>query len=443
MKIKLPKFSKRIYVAYLIFAIAAVVAVVGFVVLIQRQQDIAFKAQVYTLERTTEALATHIAAIVRAALGAAPDKQAVAAVQDLIDSYQVLGDVFNVRVSRADNSVVAAVRRKNLEKPEGLAIMHAAFQGKRGASYETVDGVRNFCVAVPIQLGGQNWGAVVLYRNLEPTYNTVRTANRRIVWVTSLTFIALIASIGGLLWLATIEVRRAREAEAKQSRLALMGTMATSVAHEIRNPLNSLNLSIEYMKRRARGGGAKQEGAADLADDLASMQHEVHRLEQVVRDFSDLSREPRIEPQRVSLRSAIEHVLKLFQPMAQQQGIRLESQLRDGDALVDVDLQRMEQVLINLVKNAIEATPAKGTVGVRTAMQDAHLLIDVSDTGKGIAPHEQALIFEPFHSTRSHGLGLGLFLSKRLVEAHRGALTMTSLPGSGTTFRISLPAAAG
>jgi signal transduction histidine kinase len=443
MKIKLPTFSRRIYVAYLIFAIAAVVAVVGFVVLIQRQQDIAFKAQVYTMERTSEALATHIAAIVRAALGAAPDRQAVAAVQELIDSYQVLGDVFNVRVSRADNSVVAAIRRKNLEKPEGLQIMLAAFQGKRGASYETVDGVRNFCVAVPIQLGGQNWGAVVLYRNLEPTYVTVRTANRRIVWVTSLTFVALITSIGGLLWLATIEVRRAREAEAKHSRLALMGTMATSVAHEIRNPLNSLNLSIEYMKRRARGAEAKQDGSADLADDLASMQHEVHRLEQVVRDFSDLSREPRVEPQRVSLRGAIEHVLKLFQPMAQQQGIRLESQLRDGDALVDVDLKRMEQVLINLVKNAIEATPAKGTVSIRTSKDNARLLLDVSDTGKGIAPDEQALIFEPFHSTRSHGLGLGLFLSKRLVEAHRGALTMTSQPGAGTTFRISLPAAAG
>lgn len=432
--------SKRLYLAYFAFVVAVVVAAVGFVYLVQRQQAIALQAQIQTVERTSDALATHIAAIVHATLGEAPDAQVIAAMQGLIDSYQVMGDVFNIRVSRADRTVVAAVRRKNLEKPEGLPIMRTAFEGKRGTSYETVDGVRNFCVAVPLQVAGQPWGAVVLYRNLEPTYATVQSASRRILWVTVDIFATLLLSVGVLLWLAQREVRQAREAEARQNRLALMGTMAASVAHEIRNPLNSLTLSIEFLKRRARNIGSS--AAPDLDEDLSSMQHEVKRLDQVVRDFADLSREPRIETRPMPLRDAIEHVVRLFRPVAQQRGIRLEAKLDAGDTVVEADPQRIEQVLVNLVKNALEATSAGGSVEVRTQVQGERLAVEVADTGVGIAPEQQALLFEPFHSTRSHGLGLGLYLSKRLVEAHRGMLTMTSARGKGTTFRIELPLAA-
>jgi signal transduction histidine kinase len=243
--------SRRIYLAYFALAVAVALGAVGFVVLVQRQQAIAFQAQFETVERTSEALATHIQANVRAALLEQPMSQGVAAVQAQLDGYKALGDVFNIRVSRSDRQVVAAVRRKNLEKPESLPIMLDAIAGKRGNSFETVDGIRNFCVALPIELAGKPWGAVVLYRNLEPMYATAQVANQRILWGTVGTFFMLLLSIGAVLLLAAREVRRAQEAEARQARLALMGTMAASVAHEIRNPLN---LSIEYLRRRASSG---------------------------------------------------------------------------------------------------------------------------------------------------------------------------------------------
>lgn len=431
--------SRRLYVAYLAFAVALVIAAAGLVVLVNRQQDIALQAQIDTLERTSEALATHVAALVQNVLGSANEEQAIHATQELIDGYRLMGDVFNIRVSRSDRAVLAAMRRKNLEKPEGLPIMLTAFGGSEARSYETVDGVRNFCVAVPLKVGGQPWGAVVVYRSLDPTYATLRAANQRILWVTGLTFAALVASIGGLLWYASLEVRNARSAEARQSRLALMGTMAASVAHEIRNPLNALTLAIDYLKRRARTA-PEAVPISDLADDLSSMQHEVNRLEQVVRDFADLSREPRIELQATSLRGAIEHVVNLFGPLARQREINLSARYDDGGLMVNADVRRMEQVLVNLVKNAIEATPAQGSVEVRTAADDNGLVIEVADTGTGIPPERQALLFEPFQTSRAQGLGLGLFLSKRLVEAHGATLTMSSRPGVGTTFRIVLPA---
>jgi signal transduction histidine kinase len=169
------------------------------------------------------------------------------------------------------------------------------------------------------------------------------------------------------------------------------------------------------------------------------MQHEVERLEQVVRDFSNLAKEPSIAPQRTPLSGLIDHVVTLFRPLAQQRGIALYAHVLGAETAAHVDPQRIEQVLINLVKNAIEATPARGKVEISTKVEDGRLIVEVADSGSGIAPDQQPLIFEPFHSTRSHGLGLGLFLSKRLVDAHGGVLTMTSSPGKGTTFRISLP----
>ncbi len=432
--------SRRGYLAYLAVAFALAMTAVGLVMLVNRQQDIALRAQFDTLERTSEALATHVAARVQETLDHAGEQQAVRAIQNLIDGYRLMGDVFNIRVSRNDRAVLAAMRRKNLEKPEGLPIMLAAFGGSTARSYETVDRVRNFCVAIPLRLGGQPWGAVVVYRNLDPTYATLRAANQRILWVTGLTFAALVLSIGGLLWYASREVRDARAAQARQSRLALMGTMAASVAHEIRNPLNALTLAIEYLKRRARMAPAAV-ASADLAEDLSSMQHEVDRLEQVVRDFADLSKEPQVELQTTSLRGAIEHVVRLFGPLARQREIDLSARYDDGGLKVHADARRMEQVLVNLVKNAIEATPAHGSVALRTAADDGGLAIEVIDSGSGITPEQQALLFEPFHSSRAHGLGLGLFLSKRLVEAHGGTLTASSRPGGGTTLRIVLPVA--
>ncbi len=133
-------------------------------------------------------------------------------------------------------------------------------------------------------------------------------------------------------------------------------------------------------------------------------------------------------------------MVKLFGPLARSREIDLRARYDDGGVTVNADVRRMEQVLVNLVKNAIEATPARGSVEVRTTADDGRLVIEVADTGSGIPPQRHALLFEPFQTTRAHGLGLGLFLSKRLVEAHGGTLSMHPHPGAGSVFRIVLPA---
>lgn len=436
--------TRRRALAWLATAVVALlVAAAGLAVLVDRQQDIARRAQFDTLERTTQALATHVAARVQEALSDGGDERVQRATQALIDGYRVLGDVANIRVSRGDRTVVAAMRRVDLQQAESLPIMLSAFGGRQAQAYETVDGVGSLCVAVPLAVAGRPWGALALYRSLEPTYATLRAANQHILWLTGATSATLVLSLGGLLWYASLEARKARAARAHQARQSLMRAMAASMAHEIRAPLGSLAYAIERLEHQA-GAASRPLSNCELAQELSSMQLELNRIDQAVRDFVELARQPNIELQLTSLRVAIEHVVYRFGPLARQREIALAARYDDGGLMVNADVWRMEQVLAHLVANALAATPANGRVEVHTMADEGRLVIEVADTGCGIAPERHALLFEPFQAAQGHGhstgLGLGLFLSRRLVEAHGGTLSVSSRPGAGSTFRIVLPA---
>jgi signal transduction histidine kinase len=427
--------SGRLRLAYAALATAIALAAAGLVGLIERQRAIAFDAQYHTLQRTSEALASYLEATLERAIAELPPSRLEAALQALVDDYKPLDDVFNIRISRHDRVVLAALRRGNLGKPEALPLMLAALAGERGRSVEVVEGIRNYCVAVPLVVDGERWGAVILYRNLEPMYAAVAAAASALRWATLGVFALLLAASGGLVVLAGRELRRHRDAAA---RLALMGTMAASVAHEVRNPLNALGLSLDWLRRRLQREAPPS--PHELAEELGTMQHQIGRLEHVVRDFTALARPPAIAPARVPLDDAFAHVVALFAPLAGERGIRLEAP--PCGLTLEADPQRLEQVLINLVKNALEATPAGGAVRLAARPAGARVAIEVADSGAGIAPAQRAALFEPFRSGRANGLGLGLYLSKRLIEAHGGSLSAHSRPGEGTTFRIELPLAA-
>lgn len=426
--------SRRLHLAYLALAAAIAIAAGGLVALIEQQQAITFRAQYRTLQHTSEALTAYLEGTLQRLIEEVPPDELEATLQSLLDGYRALDDVFNIRVTRGDRFVLAALRRGNLGKPEGLPLMHAALGGQRGTSVETVDGVRNFCVAVPLVLDGKPWGAVVLYRNLEPMYATVAAATAQLRWATLGALGVLLAASGGLLVLAVHELRRVRD---EQARLVLMGTMAASVAHEVRNPLNALNLSLDWLRRRLQREAPPS--PQELVDELAAMRHQIVRLDFVVRDFSDLARPPGIAVEHVSLDTSIGHVLELFAPLARERGIHLDA--APCGLVLEADPQRLEQILVNLVKNALEATPEHGTVQLSASVADGCARIAIADSGPGIPPAQQAALFEPFRSTRANGLGLGLFLSRRLVEAHGGRLSADSRPGQGTTFHVELPLA--
>jgi len=224
-------------------------------------------------------------------------------------------------------------------------------------------------------------------------------------------------------------MRRTLRAE----RLAAVGTLAAGLAHEVRNPLNSASLQLQVLKRRLAKG---QHEAAVVAADLVL--GEIQRLDNLVSDFLAFARPQPLRPKETDPNPLVLGVAELLQPEANAKGVELEVELCDRIEHVDVEEERMRQVLLNLTRNAIEAVQAKQRVVLRTRAADVSgdVGIEVEDNGPGFP--EEAPIFDAFYTTKEHGTGLGLAIAHRIVTDHGGSLAVTSEPGR-TRFTVTLP----
>jgi two-component system, NtrC family, sensor histidine kinase HydH len=224
------------------------------------------------------------------------------------------------------------------------------------------------------------------------------------------------------------EVRRAE-------RLAALGHLAAGVAHEIRNPLTSVILLIEACRKDPAAGGLTDE-------DLDLIEDELHRIERSLQTFLDYSRPP--EPRRTAtdLGAVARDALALVRPRADQQRVRIAIEMPPGPVALHADAEQLRQVALNLLLNALDALPGGGTieVAVRPAT-DGPAELTVADSGAGIAPELLPRLFEPFASTKDTGVGLGLAVSRRIVEDHGGEIRGCNRPGGGACFTIRLPAA--
>jgi signal transduction histidine kinase len=225
---------------------------------------------------------------------------------------------------------------------------------------------------------------------------------------------------------------RTRRAE----RLASLGTMAAGVAHEIRNPLNSAHLQLTLLERRL-GRDTPDVAAARTAARLAA--GEVKRLASLVGEFLDFARPQPLRRTPGDLRHTVEAIVALVRPEAETAGVHIEIDA-GSPALAEYDDEKIKQVLHNLVRNAVEATGAGGSVRLRLATRRGEAVIEIEDDGPGIPP--EAPIFEPFFTTKEAGTGLGLAIVHRIVSDHGGTVDVRSRPGS-TVFSVGLPLAPG
>jgi signal transduction histidine kinase len=216
-----------------------------------------------------------------------------------------------------------------------------------------------------------------------------------------------------------------------------------NMSHELRTPLNAILGFSQVLQLKLFGElNVKQEEY--LEDILSSGNH----LLSLINDVLDLSKveagQIELEPAPFSLREALERGVVMVRERATKDGIKLVLQLDPEVELVTGDERRIRQVIFNLLSNAVKFTPAGGRIDVASARVDGHVEISVSDTGPGIAPEDQERIFEEFQQTEAgirqrEGTGLGLALSKRLVELHGGRIWVESRAGSGSRFVFSLP----
>lgn len=239
----------------------------------------------------------------------------------------------------------------------------------------------------------------------------------------------------GILGIAK-DVTERKELEArliKSERLASAGELAGALAHEIRNPLGSLVAAARMLTT-----ASPQAASYDRAALVRVIAEEARRLSGILSDFLQFAR-PR-PPRRLphSVNGLVTEVVESFR-LDGLAGQTVELRLDPGIPLVPVDADQIKQVLWNVIRNAIEASPVDGRLGIATGTADGRVLVDVTDSGAGIPAEQQARLFEPLHTTKPGGSGLGLAIAHRIVTAHAGTIEVRSAPGAGTRVRIALP----
>lgn len=231
-------------------------------------------------------------------------------------------------------------------------------------------------------------------------------------------------------------IRRARSELVQAERLATIGKMAAHITHEVRNPLSSISLNLELLEEELVASAAEGEEARQL---LKAIVGEVERLSQISEQYLSAVREPKLQLSVEPLDDLVGETHAFVHPELSRAG--LESRLEvDSEGLrAEVDEGQIRQALLNLLRNAREAAGDGGVVLLRVASRDNMVEIAVEDDGPGIPDDVRASIFDPFYTTKRHGTGLGLAVTRSIVEAHGGTITCEPREGGGTRFRLQLP----
>jgi len=270
-----------------------------------------------------------------------------------------------------------------------------------------------------------------------------------------------IGSSGVALILHDATEARQKTFEAIESeRIQALTLLAASVAHEIGNPLNALHIHLQLMERevkklksvpanskllsRARPKNIETEfDATEVAKKMEQYldvaKGEIHRLDYIVTQFLGAIRPAPVQLKLASLNGVVEKTLELLRPEIENRGVTVKTKLARNLTATPVDATQLQQVLVNLVKNATQAMTTGGTLTLQTGENSDSVWFSVADTGGGIPQEQINRIFEPFYTTKKKGSGLGLMIVQRIVRAHNGRIELESHVGRGTTFRVWLP----
>ncbi|MGH8010812.1 MAG: ATP-binding protein, partial [Candidatus Binatia bacterium] len=224
----------------------------------------------------------------------------------------------------------------------------------------------------------------------------------------------------------------ARERLRQSEKLAALGKLSAGLAHELRNPLNTVSMLLYAMVREMPMDGP-------LAVDLQVMQKELQRMSLLIEQFLEFARPRPPHFQRERLDEIMEETLLLIGPEARTRGVMIYKEWAAGLPSVWVDGTQIKQVYLNLLLNGLQAMPQGGKLMVRLYISGGNLLTAIADEGEGIQPEVRANLFQPFFTTKQGGTGLGLSISQRIIEGHNGRLRLLSRPGAGTTAVVRLP----
>jgi signal transduction histidine kinase len=297
-------------------------------------------------------------------------------------------------------------------------------------------------IAVPFELHSQVSGIarIGLDRN---SADLILKENRMNMFL-FMAFIVLIALLS--MWLlyhnqnrhlaGIVEMERQLE---KAQRLSALGQLAAGVAHEIRNPLNAVSMASQRLRREFPPADADK--AEEFRMLTGVIRDEIRRLNGIVEEFLTFSKSRRLQLRDYPVTEVLQKIVNLVREEVSARGITLRTAWEAAPIVIPMDVDKLQQALLNLVKNALESIDGAGTISLSVEQRERdHFTIRISDTGCGMTPEEMERIFSPDYTTKEKGLGLGLPLAHEIILGHGGQIRVSSRQGAGTTFEVILPA---
>jgi signal transduction histidine kinase len=236
------------------------------------------------------------------------------------------------------------------------------------------------------------------------------------------------------------ERQRLEAANLRAERLAMVGTMAAQLAHEVRNPLGSITLNLDLMAKEIEklGGSTQPQGEEGLAL-VKEIRAEVRRIQTVIEEYLRFARlrKPQVSP--VNLNEFLEHKLAFMGSVFDEASVGLRTAFDSRLGAIDGDAEQLWQAVLNLVRNSLEAMPDGGTLAISTERLGDQAVLRLADTGRGMTDKQVKQIFQPFFTTKPQGTGLGLPLAEQILNEHGARIECASQAGEGTRFTIYFP----
>lgn len=349
-------------------------------------------------------------------------------------------DINHVALVNNDLKILAHTDPQRLnERQEDALLMKSNLQkGSVRGIVERTDGTRHFDVVRAVEINGSPMGFLEVGLSLKPMEEA---------WASSLRSTAVFGAgvlAVGILGMAVIfynqrghleKVRALEEEIHRKERLSELGDLAATVAHEIRNPLNSVSMGMQRLKAEF----TPTEDAAEYARFLNLMQDEVQRLNSIVEQFLSLARPLKLDRQPIVVEKFIGEVATLLAAEAKAANARVQLHAMPDLPPLWADRNSLKQLLVNLVLNGIQAMPDGGDLLIAAHKDKESLRFDIVDRGVGIEADKLGKIFDPYFTTKTKGSGLGLAIARRIAEAHGGKITVDSQAGRGSSFHVWLP----
>jgi signal transduction histidine kinase len=219
----------------------------------------------------------------------------------------------------------------------------------------------------------------------------------------------------------------------RQRRLAYLGEIAGNLAHEIRNPLNTINMNIQLLDEKLSSADEK------TREKLSRIRSEIIRLDGILTSFLKFARPPRLAIEKVDITEVLSKLIEFFGPEVENAGQHLRLDIREEIPPIRGDPEQLRQLFLNLLLNARDASSGSGEIIISAHKTARRVHVSVSDSGCGIEKNQLERIFEPYITNRDKGTGIGLAIVRRVAMDHNGSIRVESTVGKGTTFTVSLP----